>query len=114
MTDPHLPAITPMSQKAFTSEKNRPHNKANAILQFFLDLLHVIGGDLNTGKSASFKLFHRWTGGKSSLLRIHDSHPDISLIHPYTGISTIVPKKEKDDRHRELGWMMTIDGKSTT
>jgi hypothetical protein len=35
------------------------------------------------------------------------------LVHPYTGASTVVPMKEKDDPHHALGWMMAVDGKST-
>jgi hypothetical protein len=35
-----------------------------------------------------------------------------SLSNPYTRVRTIVPRKEKDEPHRALGWMMTIDGKS--
>jgi hypothetical protein len=68
MTNPHSTAMTPVSQKKLTNEELTLHTKANAILQLFLDLRHVIGGDLNTGKSTNFILFHRWPGRKSSLL----------------------------------------------
>jgi hypothetical protein len=52
-------------------------------------------------------------GGTSTILKIHDDHPSISLTHPITGITNFVPRKDRDDLHRALGWMMTIDGKST-
>jgi hypothetical protein len=52
-TYPHPTTITPTSQKVFTSEENRLHKKAKTILKLFLDLLHVIGRYLNTGKSVS-------------------------------------------------------------
>jgi hypothetical protein len=58
-------------------------------------------------------MVHRWSGGKVTLLKIHDNHPSISLTHPITGITNVVPRKERDDQHRALGWMMMIDGKST-
>jgi hypothetical protein len=106
--NPHSTAITPTSQKDLTNEEFIPNTKANVILQFFLDLLHVIGGDLNTGKSASFIPFHRWPRGNSSLLRIHHSHPNINILHQYIGVSTVVPRKDKDEPHCELGWMMKI------
>jgi hypothetical protein len=58
-------------------------------------------------------MFHRWAGGKATLLKIHDDHPSISLTHPITGITNVIPIKERDGPHRALGWMMMIDGKST-
>jgi hypothetical protein len=112
-TNPYSTAITSSAKKKLKNEEQTLHKKINDIIQFFLNLLPVIGGELNTSKSASFILFHRWSGGKSSLLRKHDSHPEITFIHPYTRVRTIVPRKEKDEPHCALGWMMTIDVKST-
>jgi hypothetical protein len=102
MTNSHSTAMTPTSQTVFTNEEHIPHKKAKAILQFFLDLLHVIVDDLNTRKSACFILFHRWSGGKSSLFRKHQSHPNIIIVHPYTGVSTVIPRKEKKDHTWEI------------
>jgi hypothetical protein len=67
-THPHTTAITPTSQKDLTREEFELHTKANAILQFFINLLRVIGGNMHTGKNASFLLFHTWSGVKSTLL----------------------------------------------
>jgi hypothetical protein len=58
-TNLHLTAITPTSNKALTSEETELHTIVNATLQFFLDLLNVIGGDLHTGKITCFLIFHR-------------------------------------------------------
>jgi hypothetical protein len=58
-------------------------------------------------------MFHRWAVGKATLLKIRDDHLSISLTHPSTGIPNVVARKERDDPHRALGWMMMIDGKST-
>jgi hypothetical protein len=110
-TNPYSMAITPTSMKALTIEERELHTKANGILQFFLYFLIVIGGDLHSCKIACFLLFHRWSGGKSTLLRIHNDHPKISLTYPLTGTINVVPTKERDEPHRDLGWMMTIDGK---
>jgi hypothetical protein len=112
-TNPYSKVITPMSHNELTHEEQTLQKKANNIIQFFLKLLHNIGGDLNIGKSASFITFHRWKGWKSSLLRKHESHPKTTLIHPYSGVSTIVPIKEREEPRRVLRWMMEIDGKST-
>jgi hypothetical protein len=83
-TNAYCTSITTMSHKALINEEQTLHKKANDVIQFFLDLLNVIGDDLNIGKSASFVLFHRWSGGKYSLLRKQESHPETTLIHPYT------------------------------
>jgi hypothetical protein len=89
------------------------HTKANIILQFFFDLLIVIGGDLQPGKSACFLIFHIWSGEESTLLKIHADHPQITLTHPLAGtINVVAPRKEKDEMHRALGRMMKIDRKS--
>jgi hypothetical protein len=102
-TNPHSTTSTPANMKALTIE----------ILQFFLDLLKVISGDLHSGKSVCFLMFHRWAGGIATLLKIHDNHPSITITHPITGTTNVVPRKEINDPHRALGWMMMIDGKST-
>jgi hypothetical protein len=65
-TNPYSTDIT-STKKGLTNEEHTLHKKVNGIIQFFLNLLHVTGGDLNTSKSARFILFHRWSGGKSSL-----------------------------------------------
>jgi hypothetical protein len=109
---PYCTAIIPSAKKELTNEEQTLHKKANYIIQFFLGLLHVILGDLNTSKSTSFIIFHSWSGGKSSLLRKHDSHPEITVVHPHTRVRTVVPRKENDEPHRALVWMMTLDGKS--
>jgi hypothetical protein len=113
ITNPHSTTATSTSMKSLTTEERELHTKANGILQFFPGLLIVIGVDLHSGKSVCFLLFHRWSGGKSSLLKIYDDRPKITPTHPLTGTINIVPIKERDEPHRALGWMMTIDGKSS-
>jgi hypothetical protein len=78
------------------------HTNSNGILQFFLDLLKVIGGNIHTGKITCYLLFHRRSGGKSTLLKIHHDHPQIMLINPFTGEVNIVPIKENNELHRAL------------
>jgi hypothetical protein len=100
-----------MRKKIQMNKERELHSKANIILEFFLHLLNIIGGDIFTGKSACFLIFHRWSGGKSTLLKIHDDHPQITLTHPLTGTDNAVLRKEKDEPHRALGWMMAIKHK---
>jgi hypothetical protein len=102
-TNLYSTAVTSSTNKELTNEEQTLHKKVNDIIKFFLKLLQVIGSELNTSKSGSFVLFHRWSGGKSSLLRKHDSHPEITLVHPYTGVRTIIPRKEIDEpQHKVL------------
>jgi hypothetical protein len=101
-TNPYSTSITPMSCKALTNEDQTLHKISNNIIQFSLNLLHAIVGDLNIGKSASLVLFHRWSRGKFSPLRKYESHPETTLIHPYTGVSITVQRRERrmDDDNR--------------
>jgi hypothetical protein len=61
-TNPHSTVITPSSQKEVTIEEFELYITIKAILQFFIDLLNVIGDELYTRKSSSFLLIHRWRG----------------------------------------------------
>jgi hypothetical protein len=83
------------------------------VLQFFLELLQVARGDLSIAKCACFTVFHRWSGGKATLLKIHDSQPMMTLPHPYSGELKMITNKHPSEAHRALGWMMTTDCKST-
>jgi hypothetical protein len=73
---------TPSHHKQFSPDISALFIKMQKILQFFLELLQVAGGDLNIAKYACFTVFHRWSGGKSTLLKIFDSHPMMTIIHP--------------------------------
>jgi hypothetical protein len=83
------------------------------MLQFFLELLQVAGGDLNISKCACFTVFHRWCGGRSSLLKIKEYHPLMKITHPHTGEIKNIVKKYPCQAHRALVWMMNTDGKYT-
>jgi hypothetical protein len=37
----------------------------------------------------------------------------VTITHPYSGELKIITKKDQSEAHRELGWMMMTDGKST-
>jgi hypothetical protein len=102
--------ITPSSNKYFSAEEGDLFIKMHKILQFFLELLQVAGGDLNISKYACFTIFHRWSGGRATLLKTHESHlimtvklPTLERLRLWT-----------NQAHRFLDWMITTDGKSTT
>jgi hypothetical protein len=44
-----------------------------------------------------------------TLLKVHPGHPQITLVHSRIEAINTVPRKEKDEPHRGLGWMMKVD-----
>jgi hypothetical protein len=58
---------TPSRHKQFSPDESALFIKMQKILQCFLELLQVAGGDLNIAKCACFTVFHRWSGGKEQL-----------------------------------------------
>jgi hypothetical protein len=105
--------ITSSRVKRFSSNEAALFVCMNRMIKFFLELLQVAGGDLNISKCACFTVFHRWKGGRATLLRTHDSHPPMTITHPSTGEVKRITRKNPNEAHRDLGWMMTTDGKST-
>jgi hypothetical protein len=51
--------ITPTRTKRFTKDEDLLFARMQKIIQFFLELLQVSGGDLNISKCACFTVFHR-------------------------------------------------------
>jgi hypothetical protein len=105
--------MTPLRHKQFTPDESSLFVKMQKILQFFLELLQVAGVDLNIAKFACFTVFHWWSGDKATMFKIHDSHPLMTMIHPYSGELKTVTKKDPSEAHRDLGWMMMKDCNST-
>jgi hypothetical protein len=83
------------------------------MIQFFPEPLQVAGGDLNISKCACFTFFHHCKGGHATLLQTHNSHPNMTITHPSYGELKHITRKNPNEAHRTLGWMMTTDGKST-
>jgi hypothetical protein len=61
---------------------------------------------------ASFYLTGGQEGKRHSYANMIPTPRSLSLT-PYTRLRTVVSIKEKDEPHRALGWMMTLDCKST-
>jgi hypothetical protein len=107
---------TPLKRPHLETNNLHPDESAlfvmmQKILQFYLDILQVAGGDLNIAKCACFTVFHRWSGGKATLLKIQDLHPMMNITHPHSGELKTITNKDPTDAHRALGWMMTTDCK---
>jgi hypothetical protein len=74
--------ITPTRVKRFTTDEDILFDRVSNMIQFFLELLQIAGGDLHISKCACFTVFRRWKGGRATLLRTHDTHPSMTIIHP--------------------------------
>jgi hypothetical protein len=105
--------MTLLRHKQFSPDESSLFIKMQKILHFFLELLQAAGGDLNISKCACFNVFHQWSGGKATLLKIHDSQPLMKITHPYSGGLKTITNKDPSEAYRALGWMMTMDCKST-
>jgi hypothetical protein len=105
--------ITSSRAKRFSNDEAALFTRTNRMIQFFLELLQVAGGDLNISKCACFTIFHYLQGGRATLFHTHNSHPTMTITHPSTGEVKIITRKNPNEAHRALGWMMTTDDKST-
>jgi hypothetical protein len=64
---------------ALTLSEEELIGKMQTIIQFFLDLLQVKGGNLAPEKCAWFLICHRWKNGKARLLTMKESHMGIEI-----------------------------------
>jgi hypothetical protein len=81
------------------------------IIQFFLDVLQVTGGDLAPAKCAWYLICHRWKNGKGRLLKVKETHRGITITSRATGRTSGVKRKAVEEGHRTLGFHMSGDGK---
>jgi hypothetical protein len=85
--------------------------KMQTIIQLFLDLLQVTGGDLGPEKCVWFLICHRWKNGKSRLLTTKESHMGIEITSWWSGTVSGVKRKAPEEGHRALGFQISGDGK---
>jgi hypothetical protein len=95
-----------------TSSEEMLIAKMEEIIQFFLDLLQVTGGDLAPEK-CGYLISHRWKDGKPKLLQNHSSHRSIKIVSRSTNTESGVKRKAPTEGHRTLGFFMTGDGTCT-
>jgi hypothetical protein len=77
------------------------------IIQFFLDLLQVTGGDLAPEKCVWYLISHLWKDGKPRLLQKHCRHRGIKIMSRSTNTESGVKRKAPSKGHRTLGFFMT-------
>jgi hypothetical protein len=68
--DNHNLEIIPSSVCGLTQEEDSLVARMEEIIQFFLDLLQVTGGDLSPEKCAWYLIGHRWNKGVSKMIHI--------------------------------------------
>jgi hypothetical protein len=109
------PELEPVSHdiSELTSSEETLIAKMEEIIQFFLDLLQVTGGDLAPEKCVWYLISHRWKDGKSRLLKKHSSHRGIKIVSRSTNTDSGVKWKAPNEGHRTLGLFMTGDGTCT-
>jgi hypothetical protein len=101
--------VTKMSRRGTTSEETLI-SKMKEMIQVFLDLLQVTGGDLAPDKYVWYLIFHRWKDGKPRLLQKYSSHRGIKILSRSTNTDAGVKPKAPGEGHRTLGFLMTGDG----
>jgi hypothetical protein len=82
------------------------------IIQFFLDLFQVTGGDLAPEKCAWYLIGHRWKKGVSKMIQIEPQHRSITMTSRSSGQVSGIKRKSPTEGHRTLGFFMTGDGTS--
>jgi hypothetical protein len=84
-----------------------------AVIQFFMDLLQVTGGDLAPKKCMGYLIAHRWKNGLPSLLRKRASHCGIEIISNARGQPSGMKRKSSTQGHITLGFHLTGDRTSS-
>jgi hypothetical protein len=101
----------PVEAKELTQSEEDLIGQMQTIIQLFLDLLQVTGGDLAPEKCIWFMICHRWNYGEALLLTVQDSHRGIKIASWSTGNVSGVKRKAPKEVHRTLGFKISGDGK---
>jgi hypothetical protein len=107
--DPWLEPVS-TDQAELTTFEETLIAKMEEIIQFFLDLLQVTGGDLAPEKCVWYLISHRWKDSKPRLLQKQSSHRGIKIVSRSTNTESGVKRKAPNKGHRTLGFFMTVDG----
>jgi hypothetical protein len=100
----------PVEEEALTWSEEELIAKMQDIIQFFLDVLQVTGGDLAPAKCAWYLKCHRWKNRKARLLQVKETHRGITITCRATGRTAGVKSKAVEVGHKTLGFHMSGDG----
>jgi hypothetical protein len=95
-----------------TADEAELINQMQVVIQFFLDLLQVTGGDLAPEKCMWYLIAHRWKKGVPRLLAKRANHRGINITSNATEQSSGIKRKAVNQGHRTLGFHLTVDGTS--
>jgi hypothetical protein len=98
-------------QVELTMSKETSIANMEEIIQFFLDLLQVTGGDLAPEKCVWYLISHRWKDDKLRLLQKHSIHHGIKIVSGSTNtdsevewkalLNSHIPSRTRAQRHRQ-------------
>jgi hypothetical protein len=101
--------LVPIENKELTSEEDEMVKIMEAIIQFFLDLLQVMGGDLAPEKCVWYLISHQWNRGKPTILANKSTYRSIIMISKATGTISPAKRKSMSQGHRTLGFHLCGD-----
>jgi hypothetical protein len=110
--DNHNLEPIPSAVRGLTQEEDSLVAQMEVIIQFFLDLLQVMGGDLAPEKCIWYLIDHRWNKGVSKLIQIEPQHQLITMTSRSSGQVSGIKWKTPTEGQRTLGFFMTGDGTS--
>jgi hypothetical protein len=110
--DNHILEPIPSTVWGLTQKEDILVARMEVIIQFFLDLLQVTGGDLVPEKCAWYLICHRWNKGVSNLIQIEPQHRSITMTSRSSGQVSGIKRKAPTEGYRTLGFFMTGDGTS--
>jgi hypothetical protein len=96
-----------------TADEDDLVEQIQVVIQFFLDLLQVTGGDLAPDKCVWYLIEHRWKNGLPTLLRKRESHRGIKITSNATGRTSGIKRKAATQGHITLVFHLTGDGTSS-
>jgi hypothetical protein len=102
----------PIDDKELTSDEEAMVKRMEDIIQFFLDLLQVTGGDLAPEKYVWYLIAHRWNKCVPRLLANKTTHRGIIMKSKATGTISAVKIKALSQGNRTLRFHLCGDGTS--
>jgi hypothetical protein len=83
----------PSTVRGLTQEEDSLVARMEVIIQFFLDLLQVTGGDLAPEKCAWYLIGHRWNKGVSKLIQVEPQQRSITMTSRSSGLISLIKRK---------------------
>jgi hypothetical protein len=108
--DNHSLDPIPSTARGLTQEEDSLVERMEVIIQFFLDLLQVTGGNLAPEKCAWYLIGHRWNKGVSKLIQIEPQQRSITMTSRSSGLISGIKRKSPTEGHHTLGFFMIGDG----